>query len=419
MNTYMGGGYVFRMKMSDNSLGTGKIGLKFNLNTLKAAEWIDRQTRAVFVEFTLYNPNLNLFSYCLILFEVLPTGSLISTSEFKPINLFDISDKNSISFKLIINIIYMILICLYMINEIKLILRERKEYFKQFYNYIELLIIAFSWAAFTMYLYRLYSSYKIFDSINKSAKSVNGIMDVSINLQYLSYCNDLLIYFMGFCAAFGTIRFIKLLRFNKKVIIFALAFKSSLKELASFLLIFFIVWLAFVQVIYLIFNDKSIQFATILSCMETLFQLILGKFQVSSMISAHAFFGSLFYVAYNIMIVFLLINIFVSILIDNYNLIRKNDELDIHDPNVFEYIKSVIYSRLGFNKKHTKNKKILVYVDTLSSFSKTVDKFINKLNMVKFDLYIYIFFLYFNFNFCFKFKVHHQITKHNQIKIKK
>ena len=385
MNTYMGGGYVFKMKMSDNSLGTGKNELVINLNLLEAEQWIDRQTRAVFIEFTLYNPNLNLFSYCLILFEILPSGNLIATSEFKPINLLNISGQNSLSFKLIIDIIYMILICLYMVNEIKLILRERKEYFKQFYNYIELLIIAFSWAAFAMYLYRLYSSYKIFDLINMSAKSGSGLMGVSINLQYLSYCNDLLIDFMGFCAAFGTIRFIKLLRFNKKIIVFALAFSSSLKELVSFLLIFFFFWLAFVQAIYLIFNDKSVQFATIVSCMETLFQLILGKFQVASMLSTHAFLGSLFYIAYNIMIVFLLINIFVSILIDNYNLVRKNNELDLNDPNVFEYIKSVIYSRLGFLKKQTQQKNVFVYVDTLSSFTKTVDELIYKLDKVKFE----------------------------------
>ena len=377
MNTYMGGGFIFEFKMCDND--TDKDALVNNLNLLEAAEWIDRQTRAVFVEFTLYNPNLNLFSYCLILFEILPTGNLIATSEFKPINLFDISDKNSISFKLIINIIYMILICLYMINEIKLVLRERKEYFKQFYNYIELLIISFSWAAFVMYLYRLYSSYKIFDSINKSTKSGNGIMDVSINLQYLSYCNDLLIYFMGFCAAFGTIRFIKLLRFNKKVIIFVLAFKSSLKELASFLLIFFIFWLAFVQVIYLIFNDKSIQFATIVSCMETLFQLILGKFQVASMISANAFFGSLSYILYNIMVVFLLINMLVSILTDNYNLIRSSDELDHHDPNIMEYVKSVIKPIFGMNEKKTKKGE---YMDQASLFTKRVNDLIAKLNRI-------------------------------------
>ena len=267
-----------------------------------------------------------------------------------------------------------------MINEIRLIIRERKEYFKQFYNYIELIIIAFSWSAFAMYLYRLYSSYKIFDSIKKSTKNGHGLMDVSLNLQYLSYCNDLLVYFMGICAAFGTIRFIKLLRFNKKIVVFVLAFKSSLKELLSFLIIFFILWLAFVQAIYLIFNDKSIQFSTIVSCMETLFQLILGKFQVTPMLNANALFGSLFYVLYNIVVVFLLINMFVSILIDNYNLMRLDSELENHDPEIMEYIKSVIYPIFGLDEKKNVNHKSLVYMDSASLFPIRVDALITKIN---------------------------------------
>ena len=377
MNTYMGGGYIFKIKMCDND--TGKDALVNNLKLLESMDWIDRQTRAVFVEFTLYNPNLNLFSYCLILFEILPTGNLITSSEFKPLNLLDISDKNSISFKLIINIIYMILICLYIINEIKLVVRERKEYFKQFYNYIEISIIAFSWAAFAMYLNRLYSSYKIFDSLNKSAKTSNGIMNVSINLQYLSYCNDLLIYFMGFCAAFGTIRFIKLLRFNKRIVVFLLAFKSSLKELTSFLLIFFIFWLAFVQILYLIFNDKSLQFSTILSTMETCFQIILGKFQIDIMIKSNALFGSIFFIFYNIMIVFIMINILSVIITDNFSLIKMSNASEDEDPELLDYLKSILSSLFASKNKNLIKSKAYSYVDTATSFRNSVNNLLTKI----------------------------------------
>lgn len=41
---------------------------------LKDIEWIDPQTRAVFVEFNLYNSAVNLFAVSYILFEFLPTG---------------------------------------------------------------------------------------------------------------------------------------------------------------------------------------------------------------------------------------------------------------------------------------------------------------------------------------------------------
>ena len=44
---------------------------------LKDIEWIDTKTRAVFVEFNLYNAAVNLFCVSYILFEFLNTGGEI------------------------------------------------------------------------------------------------------------------------------------------------------------------------------------------------------------------------------------------------------------------------------------------------------------------------------------------------------
>ena len=41
--------------------------------------WIDYYTRAVFLEFTVYNPNVNLFSYVNYLMEFPATGGIIAS----------------------------------------------------------------------------------------------------------------------------------------------------------------------------------------------------------------------------------------------------------------------------------------------------------------------------------------------------
>ena len=71
ISTYLGGGYVFEMHWDTFDE------IANNLTFLQSSNWIDRQTKAVFIEFNLYNPNIGLFSYCYILFEILPTGNLI------------------------------------------------------------------------------------------------------------------------------------------------------------------------------------------------------------------------------------------------------------------------------------------------------------------------------------------------------
>jgi hypothetical protein len=280
-----------------------------------------------------------------------------------------------------------------MVKEIKQILKERLKYFKQFYNYIELVIIAFSWASFSMYLYRLYSSYEVYNLLKKSKKDfvqttqiTSFIQSAFINLQYISYCNDLLQMFLGFCAAFGTIRFIKLLRFNKKIIVFIQAFSHSIKDLLSFGLLFLILWFSFVQTMYLIFNEKSAQFASLVTSMETLFQLILGKFYVLPIIKANALFGSIFYILYNVLVVFMLINIFLSILTDHYNEARTSTDLDKEDPELFNYFKSVLGS--VFSKKDKENAQP-VYQDVVSSLPRKTEQLLARFNKVSFFLSLF------------------------------
>ena len=376
---------MFKIK----NLGFNKSILESDLERLKQNGWIDRQTRAIFIEFTIYNPNINLFSSCLILFEFISTGQIISSSQFAPINLFDINNSSFVSFKIIMNVIYMIFISIFMINEIKEILKHGLKYFKQFYNYIDLFIISFSWAAFAMFLYRLYSSYEVFNLLQKSRKDFaptaqlnTFIQSAFINLQYISYCDDLLQVFLGLCSAFGTIRFIKLLRFNKKIIVFLQAFANSLKDLMALALIFVIVWFSLVQSIYLIFNEKSSQFATFVATMETCFQLILGKFDVTPIINSSPVLGSVFYMIYNVIIVFTLINIFIVILTDHFKEAKLCGDLERVDPDLLGYFKFML-DRL-FEKQETDAKTVKEYKkhDHINIFSVKIEELALKFDKV-------------------------------------
>ena len=48
---------------------------------------IDNQTAAVFVEFTLFNPNINMYQYCSVVFEKLISGGFVNTAQFVPLDL--------------------------------------------------------------------------------------------------------------------------------------------------------------------------------------------------------------------------------------------------------------------------------------------------------------------------------------------
>jgi hypothetical protein len=78
-HTYNSGGYAYELRgrLSD---------LQNNLSTLHQLQWIDSQTRAVIIQFSLYNPNSQLFTSVNLLAEFLSTGGIETESRFEPIS---------------------------------------------------------------------------------------------------------------------------------------------------------------------------------------------------------------------------------------------------------------------------------------------------------------------------------------------
>ena len=76
--TYTGGGAYFL-------LSTNKLDTLQSLNELKNELWITRSTRVIFLDFTLYNANVNLFCVVKLVWEFPATGGL-TTSWSKLLN---------------------------------------------------------------------------------------------------------------------------------------------------------------------------------------------------------------------------------------------------------------------------------------------------------------------------------------------
>jgi hypothetical protein len=58
------------------------------MSELEQEGWIDRYTRAVFVEFTVYNPGVNLFAVSTMLAEFRPSQGIVPSYRFEPVMLF-------------------------------------------------------------------------------------------------------------------------------------------------------------------------------------------------------------------------------------------------------------------------------------------------------------------------------------------
>ena len=82
--TYSGGGYVYEFRGS-------LLDLRNNVSELHQLGWIYEKTRAIFLQISLYNPNVQLFTSITFLIEFLSTGGIHPQSRFEPMDFYGIS----------------------------------------------------------------------------------------------------------------------------------------------------------------------------------------------------------------------------------------------------------------------------------------------------------------------------------------
>ena len=183
--TYLGGGYIF------DFFGGNVSQLQSYFSALQANNWVDRNTRGLILEMSLYNVNVKLFAYATMLFEVLPTGNWIQSVRVDPLNLSDVSQDVG-SLKTLANIIYLGFIVFFMIRELNKLRKAnpRIVYLKNFWNWVELAVIACSWASFSMYIYRMYAVSAMLKKLKTYTSSTQIRLD-SIKVIYLILLNNL------------------------------------------------------------------------------------------------------------------------------------------------------------------------------------------------------------------------------------
>jgi polycystin 1L2 len=363
-STYDGSGYLYEMR--------GQLSyLQGNLSLLKEMNWVDRQTRAVFVEFSVYNPNSNLIMVSTILIEFLSSGSILTTAQFDPLNLFQES-SGGFSFKTICEIILLGFIVYFMIKQIKEIAnKDLKEYSNDFWTYIEWSIILSGLVSFAMILVRLKKAKEVLDFFKLTAGY--GYM----KLQTINECNQVLIYALGLYSSFGTIKFLKMLRFNKQIAFLGLTMKRCFGELVSFSLVFFLIWFAFVQWMYLIYGSDIEGYETLVASMSSAFSMMLGKFDAESIVRANSSIGPIAFSMYNIVMICFTLNIFISIIIEAFDHVRHEAK---NNPDQFDFMNHTIKRFKKLFKKSSSNNaehNKQVYRDHLSVFPNRINKLIN------------------------------------------
>ena len=379
---YSGGGYPVLFK------GTEEHMFKL-VNRLKEGLWIDELTRAVFVEFTIYNPNSNLFSVNTFLVEFPSTTGAITTYRFEPVDLLGGYHSNAMLYEICCQIGFAIFIVYYTIHEIRAMIQMKKEYFVHLWNWNELTIIVLSYMGTVIFFYRLYLTK---DLVQRFLET-KGM--VYIKFQYVASWHEMLSYIIGILVFLANLKFIKLLRFNKRMSLLGSTLRESRNDLFNFGIMFSILFFAYVQLFYLLFLRYLIGYKTVVASAETNMNIMLGKFNFQDMLNASPVLAPVFFFLYVVTMVMIVINMFISILCEWFTIVKNDMDKQTNDFEMVDFIFGRFKTWAGMGKPVTdddlNNTKLNIegtsppFEVQIDNFPHKVDKLLNSISKVYFD----------------------------------
>uniref|UniRef100_A0A8B9Z7Y1 Polycystic kidney disease protein 1-like 2 n=1 Tax=Buteo japonicus TaxID=224669 RepID=A0A8B9Z7Y1_9AVES len=297
---YRGGGYVIH-------LGTDPKNASRILQYLFNNVWLDTFTRAVFVEFTVYNANVNLFCIISLMFETNALGAFFTSAELQSVRLYPYTNSLHI-FVVAAEVIYFLFIVYYMIVQGKLMKTLRWRYFHSKWNLLEIAIILISWSALSVFVKR----------------TILGTQDITYYQEHKEDCvsfnetaraDAVLGYLIAFLVLLSTVKLWHLLRLNPKLNMITSTLRRAWGDISGFITVIAIMFLAYSIATNLIFGWKLYSYKTLFDAAETMVSLQLGIFNYEEVLDYNPILGSFLIGSCIIFMTFVVLNLFISVIL--------------------------------------------------------------------------------------------------------
>lgn len=227
--------------------------------------------------------------------------------------------------------------------------KEKFKYFKQFWNLNELVIISFSIISMVMYVMRaLFARVAIKTVFESELGEFVNFNTIGLWDEIFNGVSAIIV----FCA---TLKFMKLLRFNKHIGILAATLKHASKDLFSFSVTFGIIFMAFTQFGNLIFGSINQYYKDFISSLSSSFRFALGQFNLKDLQSSNYVLGSIYFIIFILTVIMGLMSMFITILDQAYHEVKEKILAQKKDNEIVDYFISKI-KKLKPKKKKTERR---------------------------------------------------------------
>ena len=287
------------------------------ISDLETDYWIDRKTSLVILEFTVFEPTSSLFSHAKFIYELSPsTGKAILTVRIETLSLYESPNSSFRSVMSVIQILLLVFIFVFLISEVGKMMQLRCKYFASFWNWLNIIQLLSASTAVVLFFFKA-------NYVSRFVKQIQANPYQTTSMDYvLLWCN-LELYIISVVIFVVTVKFLRLLRFNRHICQMTASIKHSSGHITTYTFIFLIDMIAFGILGVLVFGHTIKDYSGLVESLRSLFQKFLGgKAQFYELLYTNRIIAPLFVFLYMLSMTFILINMFVAILNDSYESVR-------------------------------------------------------------------------------------------------
>ena len=347
VGTYSGGGYAFDLSSANAT--------EAYLNYLKQNSWIDYRTRAVFVEVAIYSAQVNLFGVATFLTEWMPTNGIVFFNNIKVARLYQ--HENDLQLVMLVCEIFLaVFVLAFMYIELKKIFRLRRSYLKDPWNWLEIAQIFLILTCAGALLQRT-------NYTNQAIERMNAEPDKFVSFIQTITWDEIFGYLLAFLVFFANLKLLKLIRFNHRIYLFTKTISNAAGPLMSFMIVFTVFYIAYCVLFYSLFGSILPEYSSLLVTIETLFNTVMGAFDFEIIRENNRTLGPIIFFSFMMIMVMILLNVFLTILMDSFAEVQEDELLVSEDAVVVD----MMIKRFKCYFLRTDKVDILPENDTLSS----------------------------------------------------
>ncbi|KAL0224650.1 hypothetical protein RCL1_002562 [Eukaryota sp. TZLM3-RCL] len=317
-NSYEGSGYTVDLPL--NRSNADEI-----IEYLYENIYIDKATRAVFIDFTVYNSALNLFCIVRLLVELPAGGGIFPVYTFRTIKLFNYLRREDFK-RLIFEILLIFGNFIYTLSSIRKLFKQGiSKYFSSKWHINDWII---HFCLFGLAYMRFQSFITINETLQDNSRysattghvyqTVGFVMNQELNVL------SVLAFFMFFSL-------FKYLDISHRLSLLTRVIRTASKDIFAFVIIFGIVFLGYAFAGRLAFGIDVFEYRSMKHSCLSLFRMVVGDFDYERLFRANRIIGPTFIISFMFLVYFILLNMFLAIINDTFSVIREEESRQKED----------------------------------------------------------------------------------------